>query len=551
MNLFLIDAIGPFFIDYNKRVINWSKIPFVNLETEDRLDEEKLEKITEGFRRFVREIVKIGYNAITLDDLAHLAIFDFYPASLRQKLSLYQDFYRQLFAIAAEYQLKVFLNTDVIYLNDAISKQIKKRKTTAWELLTRAVDEVLEQFDIAGIVFRIGEVDGEDVVGDFKSDMAIKTPQQANRLIKTLLPLFERQQKIMIFRNWTVGSYPIGDLIWNRDTFEKTFEGIDSDCFIVSLKYGDTDFFSRLHLNPLFIDNPQKMILELQTRRERECFGVLPNYVGWEYEKYHEQLKGVKNLVGISVWCQTGGWSRNANLTFVENSSIWNELNTLAAIKIFKYGNPADAVVLQFFKNDLYLTFLKVFNDIFLDLLYIEDFANKTLYFRRTRIPPLLWLAWDYVTINPLMASIYMSFMKEIKVLDESKIEKVYHLGKLLDIENIEYCYDTLRLFLLCRKTLLGQHESYRLLETIGLFRRKYHPCNFKFAVKKGHAYILPVKLMFKIFTRSKPDYRWIDRILLNRVFAFIIYKLITFFSSGRMPKFSNKRAMKLDTLFK
>lgn len=91
MNLFLIDAISPFFIDYQKRVVNWSKIPFINLERGNGLDEEKLRVIYLAFERFLQRISEIGYNAITLDDIAHLIDFDFYPAKFKSKIQQYQD----------------------------------------------------------------------------------------------------------------------------------------------------------------------------------------------------------------------------------------------------------------------------------------------------------------------------------------------------------------------------------------------------------------------------------------------------------------------------
>jgi hypothetical protein len=67
------------------------------------------------------------------------------------------------------------------------------------------------------------------------------------------LPVFEHFNKYLIFRTWTIGAYKIGDLIWNEKTYEQVLQGIQSKNFIVSMKYGDTDFFDQLRLDPLFI----------------------------------------------------------------------------------------------------------------------------------------------------------------------------------------------------------------------------------------------------------------------------------------------------------
>lgn len=551
MNLFLIDAIGPFFLGYEKRVVNWSKIPFVNLEKEGGLDAEKAERILTAMKGFLERVSAMGYNAVTLDDIAHLISFDFYPETYAKKIKQYQDLYRKIFSMAAEQEIRVFMNTDVVFFNTYIEQWLNNDRIKTIELLYQTVQKALSEFPIAGIVFRIGETDGEDVEGDFKSRILIKTPRQANEIIKHLLPAFEQHNKTFIFRNWTVGAYPIGDLIWNRETYDKAFSGINSEHFVISMKYGDTDFFSGLELNPIFFTGFHKKIIELQTRRERECFGIFPYYVGWEYEKYYHLLKHLKNLAGISVWCQTGGWSRNKNLTFVDNSSTWNELNTIAAIRIFRDNVSADDAIRRFFSDDAYIDFLRSFNEVFTSLLYIEDFAAKKLYFRRTRIPPMLWLSWDYITINPLMTSIHLGFSDLVEELDESELERIYEQGIKLNIENMEYCYDTLRLFLFCRKALLGQYKYSTLMQDIEAFRQKYHPCNFKFKVKDGRFFVTPVKLLFKILTRTRPEYRLMDRILLSRLPSSIIYRSILLFAGKGMPKFSNKRAMKLDVIFK
>ncbi|MCG8338826.1 MAG: hypothetical protein MJE63_30325 [Proteobacteria bacterium] len=551
MDLYLIDAIGPFFVGYKKRVINWSKIPFENLEKEDQLDNKKIAAIIPAFEQFLKSVKAIGYNGITIDDVAHLVDLEVYPEEYSKKIRQYQDLYKKVIDLALENDLKVFFNTDIMFFNQHIRNEVGRDRLKTMDLLQQAVSQALSQFSIDGIIFRIGETDGEDVTGDFKSKMIVKTPKQANQLIKDLLPVFEEHNKHLIFRNWTVGCYAIGDLMWNPKSFNKTFAGINSPNLIISMKFGDTDFFSCLELNPLIFQCNHKILLELQTRRERECFGVFPYYVGWEYEAYYNRLKALNNLVGITVWSQTGGWSRNRNLTWVEDSSVWNELNTTATIQIFKDGISAEKAIRLFFQDERYVEFLKLFYDVFRRLLYIEDFANKQLYFRRTRIPPLLWFSWDYITVNPVMTAVYQIFSNKIYGFNEAKIDRIYQLGEELKIENMEYCYDTLRLLSQCRKTLLGQYEAFRLLEYIGLFRRKHRHCNIKFFVKKGNEHVFWVRLLLRIFTRQRAKYRLVDRIFLNRIFALTVFKVILLLVKGRMPKFTNKHAMKLELLFK
>ncbi|MGE4561108.1 MAG: hypothetical protein AB7E77_12975, partial [Desulfobulbus sp.] len=78
MNLLLIDAIGPFFRDLPKGRINWSKIPFAHLPLEDPERRQRFDHIAEDLHTFAVRVGEIGYNAVSLDDVAHLADHPWY-----------------------------------------------------------------------------------------------------------------------------------------------------------------------------------------------------------------------------------------------------------------------------------------------------------------------------------------------------------------------------------------------------------------------------------------------------------------------------------------
>ncbi|MEM0969367.1 MAG: hypothetical protein AAGJ31_08465, partial [Verrucomicrobiota bacterium] len=69
MELFLIDAVGPFFRGYEKARINWSKVPFEHLHTEGPAREKQWSQIRKDMATLAQEIREIGYNAVTLDDV--------------------------------------------------------------------------------------------------------------------------------------------------------------------------------------------------------------------------------------------------------------------------------------------------------------------------------------------------------------------------------------------------------------------------------------------------------------------------------------------------
>jgi hypothetical protein len=54
----------------------------------------------------------------------------------------------------------------------------------------------------------------------------------------------------------------------------------------------------------------QRKIIELQARREYEGAGEYPSFIGWDRQHFAEELTEAENVLGMSVWCQTGGWHR-------------------------------------------------------------------------------------------------------------------------------------------------------------------------------------------------------------------------------------------------
>jgi len=99
------------------------------------------------------------------------------------------------------------------------------------------------------VVLRIGESDGLDIKETFRSKLVLKSPAMVNRWLKAILPVFEHHRRRCIFRTWTVGAHEVGDLIWREATLEKTVAGLSSPALVLSMKYGESDFFRYLSLN--------------------------------------------------------------------------------------------------------------------------------------------------------------------------------------------------------------------------------------------------------------------------------------------------------------
>lgn len=540
------------------------------MEKNGVLDPEKKDNIKKGLERFAQKAGEMGYNAITFDDLSHLVIHDFYGEDLADKIRSYQEFYTDLFAIARVNSLKIFITTDFMFFNDAIKKHTGGRFQNCIELFRDSVRKLLTGFPhINGIILRIGEVDGVDVEGDVISKLTIRTPRECRTLIRSVLPVFEELDRILVFRTWTLGAFPIGDLTWNPVTFNKVFGNIMSDNLIISHKIGETDFFRYLNLNPLFFEGEHQRIVELQTRREYEGFGEFPCYIGRDFEKYARYLRTCSCICGISVWCQTGGWSHFTNITFLRDSSIWNEINTYITINIFRNHITSEEAVIRYAEKHypgkdpgLLLQLLKYSDYVIKQLWYIPEFSQKRLYFRRSCVPPLLWIFWDNILINHTLRKVIRRFVHERReaVADGyralKKIKKMKTCAAELGIaaECIDFQYDTFSIIAESRVYLFGEWDPSipgRITAMIEKYHRKY-PNGFHFEYDFDPIKIKKwlIKTIFHYTLRRHPHYRIFDRFFFIP-FSKLVYPLLRLWQKKRLPSFADEQAMGIQILFK
>ncbi|MBN2617597.1 MAG: hypothetical protein JXR64_04720 [Spirochaetales bacterium] len=575
INLFIIDSLSPFFSPLEKNMeYNWSKVPFNFLEENNLLKPEYKDTILNAFESYLVKVKNLGYNAITIDELCRMVIFNFYSIKIKKKLESYIDLYREIFKLVKNNNIKIYITTDIMFYNNDIKNFIGKRnknKATSF-LLKLAIRQLFNEFpEVDGVIFRLGESDGVDVEGDFISSLFIKTPKQCRTLIRYLLPLFEDREKHMIIRSWTLGAYSIGDLMWNKDTVDKVFKNIESESLILSLKYGESDFFRYLNLNPLFYYGSIQKIIELQSRREYEGFGEFPSYIGSDYEKIYRYLQKANNLIGLSTWCQTGGWSHFTKLTFSQDSSIWTEINTYIIPQIFKGEFDSKQAVYNFADENLGVgngqtlyKLLKLSQKIIRELWYIPEISSKRLYFRRSRIPTLLWNVWDNIIISHSLRRILKSLVLERKeaIIDGyralSKIRKLkeyaYNIG--IDTEQFDYMYDTFNIIAHGREYYLGKWNlkiQDKIVELSKEYKIKY-PYGFHilidFSLVQPRKWV--IKTIFKLAIRTRPEYTLLDKLILIRLSS-LIYILVNL-KRKRKTKSSellNEKAMGIQVFFK
>jgi hypothetical protein len=574
-SLRIIDTLSPFFPEIPSQAdINWSKVPFASLETDGDLSTATQKLIVARWQKYLKEVAEMGYNAISVDDLAHLVVHDFYGGDLKRRLKQYRRLYTRLFDVAKSKGMQIFVNSDYIFRNAAIETHLASGRTAEnffKDTLALAFD-TFPQID--GVILRIGENDGIDVQGDFLSSLEIRSPAQANAMLKWLLPLFEQYGKTLVFRTWSIGAYAIGDLIWNPATFDKAFGSISSPNFIISMKFGDTDFMRYLKLNPLFFRSQHRKIIELQTRREWEGMGVIPSFVGWDYERYLAELQAAKSVEGVHVWCQTGGWANSSwyNTAFLDaGGSFWNELNTYVVAHMANSGISAEEAVRVFCASrriadaDTFLKLLKKAETAILEGLYIQEFAQQTLYFRRTRMPSLLWIAWDRVLADTMTVYFLRAFIRgpQAAVSQGRKAARaaaeMVVLAKKLKlprqaIDSTQFAADTFALLADVRGYIcLGISDAERagLSKRIAAYHAQY-PQHYRLPTdiqsKQLQAPSPLLTFMIRLAVRRRNKYRLFDRLLLAT--SPLQLRIARYYFKKAAPHLTDK-AMGIDIVFR
>ncbi len=569
--LYLIDAIGPFFRGYERFRINWSKLPWIRFQ---KMDPDELRDAFGTIRRdmtaFCRSVAAIGYNGVTLDDVPHLARHEGYEAPIAERIEIHRAEFRELFRLVQAEGLHVYLTMDILTLTPALEKRLGRSERKRNEFLVSLLDRFFDDFpEVAGVVLRIGESDGLDVKEDFRSRLVLKSPAMVNRCLKSILPVFERHRRRCIFRTWTVGAHEVGDLIWRHATLEKTLAGIASPALVLSMKYGESDFFRYLSLNRNFFVTDLPKIVELQTRREYEGCGEYPSFVGGDYEQLAIELRDAPNVVGISVWCQTGGWTPFRRLAFLDPAAIWTEINTFVTLRLFKHGELVEEAVSHLpgvEDKPALLELLRLSEEAVLQLLYLPDFARQRFYFRRVRIPPLLGVYWHHLFVAHSIQRMLDHLVEDGEAAiraGHAAMAKIRRMRTLalqcgLPEEDIEYMEYTFGLIALAREYFFRPDDDGirpRLEKAKKQYKRRYpRGSRFRYSVKYDFK---PFKLgsrsiglCFKYLVRRTPDYRFIDKIIGLRLLSFAYFAL----KRSRpkiVPKIARKSAMGIDAIFK
>jgi hypothetical protein len=565
MDLFMIDGIGPFFVGHPKRTVNWSKIPFTFLERDGCVQTALFREIREAFKRFAGTAAALGFNAVSLDDLAHLTHHFFYPQPLRDRIAAYREEFSTIFKIAQAAGLQVYVTTDISFFNRELDEILGRNDGRIIRFLGDAAEALFRDFPVVqGIIARFGESDGVDVQGDFLSRQILRTPPQARRYLEALLAVCETRRRTLIMRTWSLGAYRIGDLMWNRQTFDAVFKGLEHPRLILSMKYGETDFFRYTPLNTHFREDVRhRKMIELQARREYEGGGEYPSFIGWDYERYERELSGCRNVVGAWIWCQTGGWTTSRRITFVKDSSLWNEINVAVTLGLFKDHHSVESAVRQYaaahlpgVNSERLLELLRLSSEVVMELLYVDDYARCAVYFRRLKLPTLLHVLWDTIFITEAMRVFLLHFVKapDDKIRQGyaalAKIRRMIELAAEMKLpaEGLRAQYAVFEVLAVAREYFFRATNPATEERLRGLIRQVYlsQPENrYVFIVRFGKSRMGAglIRFMLSHLTRRRRAYRLTDRLVLLRLLGWLGW-MLNFVPTHRFPRVAVSHGM-------
>jgi hypothetical protein len=181
--LHLIDAIGPFFRGHDVRTINWSKIPWQNLPKTAMPRQKPGGLVRADLTKFADQASAWGFNAVSLDDVTHLADHAWLEPELRERIALLPRGIHPCFAILHGTRPGGASDDGC----DDLHAELRRRMTEA----KRSVKDLPRRIARFGFFTafrrwrnhcRIGEADGKGVHDEFRSELTVKTPSQARQM---------------------------------------------------------------------------------------------------------------------------------------------------------------------------------------------------------------------------------------------------------------------------------------------------------------------------------------------------------------------------------
>ncbi|WBB80441.1 hypothetical protein O7606_03395 [Micromonospora sp. WMMD882] len=395
------------------------------------VDAAAVARVDTQFRQLVDHSVAQGYNGIVVPGFLEYVTFakvgdghavhpvgDPHVDRARAMVAAFGPVFRY----AEQMGVKLFLLTDMLAVSPPLQAYLTRTfggldvtDPRLWAVYQAGLAELFESLPfVDGLMVRVGEggtayaADG----WDYSSKLVVTTAAAVRAMLRALLDTAGRAGREIVFRTWTVGVGPVGDLHTNPESYERVLGGFDDPHLIVSTKYALGDFYSHLPLNGTLRTGAHRRIVEFQARREFEGFGALPNDLGPLHRRaLREFLAANPRVEGVWNWTQDGGPLRAGPMSLHLRAGFWQlyELNTYATGRL---AWDPDADPAQLTADWAYRTFsadpatvaaigqaMALSRRAVTTGLYIGPYADRSVRALGLEPPPMMWIfEWDIPT---------------------------------------------------------------------------------------------------------------------------------------------------------
>ncbi len=316
------------------------------------IDEDALVDARRSVLDYAHHVLAQGYNAVTvpgfLDYVTFAEVPEVYaddPAYVARAEAV-RDAFGPIWQELDDLGLDVYLRTDMLVLSTPLERHLADRfdldptDPGLWDVYEAALDEIYAELpQLSGVVLRIGE--GGSIYNtpglDYYSEISVTTAPAVRAMLDAFTDQAERTDTDVVFRTWSVGVGAVGDMHTNPASYDEVLAGIDSPRLVVSTKYSLGDFYSWLPLNDTLEHGTQRRIVELQSRREFEAFGSVPNDLGVLHQLALQRFVAANpHVEGIWTWTQDGGPWRAGPMSLLLTTGFWQlyDLNNDVAARL-------------------------------------------------------------------------------------------------------------------------------------------------------------------------------------------------------------------------
>lgn len=397
---------------------------------------------------YAAHVLAEGYNAIAVPGFLEyltfdgLDVYDEGDDHVARALAMREAF-GPLWKHLHDLGLKVYFRTDMLALSTPLEAYLTDRfgldteDPDLWGVYARGLDELYEAMPyVDGVLIRIGEAGTvyNQQGWDYYSSLDVTTVASVRAMLTAFSDEADRAHRNVIFRTWSVGVGAVGDLHTNPDSYHAVLDGLDSPHLIVSTKLTLGDFYSWQPLNDTLETGDQRRIIELQSRREFEGFGALPNDLGPLYQLALQRfLAANPHVEGIWTWTQDGGPWRTGPMTLELKAGFWQlyELNTIQAVRLARDpdADPAQITAdwaFQYLSRDpaTVAAIGRLMAQSRLAItqgLYVPPYAEQRVFALGLEPPPMMWIfEWDILTGDSAVLDLIYAVSRDAGRLPEA-----------------------------------------------------------------------------------------------------------------------------------